>query len=214
VADYLVLLSDGSVQMAGEVDDLLGRHRVLTGPAAEVDQLTQRLGVVHAWRAEAQAHLLVRTNGSTEPIPPGWETHPVSLEELALAYLREPWAATLPGSAPPGRQIIGGDEMTTLTVPARQEHQSTGSVPWRRMAWVIWRQHRVALAGLAAFLGTLALYVWVVGLQLHHAYIAATTCNPNSPTCADLIAHFNNMNHVLQGGYILQAAPLATPPSI
>src|SRR5579862_4630746 len=27
VADYLVLLSDGSVQMAGEVDDLLGRHR-------------------------------------------------------------------------------------------------------------------------------------------------------------------------------------------
>jgi ABC-2 type transport system ATP-binding protein len=100
VADYLVLLSDGGVQMAGEVDDLLSRHRVLTGPAAEVDQLAQRLGVVHAWRAEAQAHLLVRTNGSTEPAPPGWETHPVSLEELTLAYLREPWAATLPGPAP------------------------------------------------------------------------------------------------------------------
>jgi ABC-2 type transport system ATP-binding protein len=99
VADYLVLLTGGSVQMAGEVDDLLACHRVLTGPAAEVDQLTQRLDVVHAWRAEAQAHLLVRTNGSTE-VPQGWETHPVSLEELTLAYLRQPWAAPLPRAGP------------------------------------------------------------------------------------------------------------------
>src|ERR1700735_4024227 len=35
VADYLVLVSRGSVQVAGEVDDLLVTHRVLTGPAAE-----------------------------------------------------------------------------------------------------------------------------------------------------------------------------------
>ena len=35
VADYLILLSQGRVQVAGEVDDLLAGHRVLTGPAAE-----------------------------------------------------------------------------------------------------------------------------------------------------------------------------------
>ena len=35
VADYLVLLSRGSVQVVGEVDDLLATHRVLTGPASE-----------------------------------------------------------------------------------------------------------------------------------------------------------------------------------
>src|SRR5204862_6960358 len=35
VADYLILLSRGRVQMADEVDDLLAGHRVLTGPAAE-----------------------------------------------------------------------------------------------------------------------------------------------------------------------------------
>ena len=98
--------------------------------------------------------------------------------------------------------------MTALALPARLEQDaSLRPVPWRRMAWVIWRQHRIALGGLAAFLGALAIYVWIVGLQLHHAYVAATTCNPNSPTCADLITHFNNMNHVLQGGYILQAVP-------
>src|SRR6266700_2635479 len=97
VAGYLILVSRGRVQVAGEVDDLLTRYRVLTGPAAEADRLTERPGVVRAWRGGTQAHLLIRTNGTTSPVPPGWETHPVSLEELALAYLREPGAAALPG---------------------------------------------------------------------------------------------------------------------
>jgi len=53
---------------------------------------------VHARRAEAQAHLLVRVAGD-RPVPPGWEAHPVGLEELAMAYLRQPGAAALPGPA-------------------------------------------------------------------------------------------------------------------
>jgi ABC-2 type transport system ATP-binding protein len=97
VADYLILLSRGRVQVTGEVDDLLATHRLLTGPAAEVDRYTER-PVVHARRAEAQAHLLVRATAD-DPVPPGWEAHPVSLEELALAYLREPGAVALPGPA-------------------------------------------------------------------------------------------------------------------
>jgi ABC-2 type transport system ATP-binding protein len=99
VADYLLVLARGRLQVAGEVDDLLACHRVLTGPAGEAGKHTERLRVVHARRAEAQAHLLVRTNGGAEPVPPGWEAHPVSLEELVLAYLREPGAAALPGPA-------------------------------------------------------------------------------------------------------------------
>jgi ABC-2 type transport system ATP-binding protein len=99
VADYLVLLSNGRVQVAGEVDKLLACHRVLTGPANEADKYAARLTVVHVRRGEAQAHLLVRTNGSADPVPQGWESHPVSLEELSLTYLREPGAVTLPGPA-------------------------------------------------------------------------------------------------------------------
>jgi ABC-2 type transport system ATP-binding protein len=99
VADYLMLISGGRVQVAGEVDGLLARHRVLTGPAAEADLIAQQQAVVHARRAQAQAHLLVRTGGPAEPVPPGWEAHPVSLEELVLAYLRQPGAAALPGPA-------------------------------------------------------------------------------------------------------------------
>jgi len=97
VADYLILLSRGRVQVAGEVEDLLASHRVLTGPAAEVDRYAGR-PVVHVRRGEAQAHLLVRV-GADDPVPPGWEAHPVGLEELALAYLREPGAGALPGPA-------------------------------------------------------------------------------------------------------------------
>jgi ABC-2 type transport system ATP-binding protein len=99
VADYLILMSGGTVQVAGEVDDLLGCHRVLTGPAAEAGQYAERLNVVHARHGAAQAHLLVRISGPADPVPPGWEAHPVSLEELTLAYLREPGAAALPGPA-------------------------------------------------------------------------------------------------------------------
>jgi ABC-2 type transport system ATP-binding protein len=94
-ADYLILLSRGRVQVAGEVDDLLAGHRVLTGPAAEADTYAER-PVVHVRRAEAQAHLLVRATAE-DLVPPGWVAHPVGLEELTLAYLREPAAAALPG---------------------------------------------------------------------------------------------------------------------
>jgi len=97
VADYLILLSQGRVQLAGEVDDLLASHRMLTGPAAEVGQYARR-PVVRLRRGEAQAHLLIRAT-LDDPIPPGWEAHPVGLEELALAYLREPGVAALPGPA-------------------------------------------------------------------------------------------------------------------
>ncbi len=97
VADYLILLSRGQVQVAGQVDDVLASHRMLTGPAADADTYTQR-PVVHVRRGTAQAHLLVRATAG-DPVPPGWEAHPVGLEELALAYLREPGAAALPGPA-------------------------------------------------------------------------------------------------------------------
>ena len=83
--------------MAGEIEDLLASHRLLTGPTAEIYRHAER-AVVHVRRAEAQAHLLVRA-GPADPVPAGWEAHPVGLEELALAYLREPGTAALPGPA-------------------------------------------------------------------------------------------------------------------
>jgi ABC-2 type transport system ATP-binding protein len=108
VADYLVLLSRGRVQVAGAVDDLLAGHRLLTGPAAEAERYASN-PVVHVRRGQAQAHLLVRA-AADDPLPPGWESHPVGLEELALSYLREPGAAALPG--PARRRDAAASEVT------------------------------------------------------------------------------------------------------
>ncbi|GHF68401.1 ABC transporter ATP-binding protein [Kitasatospora xanthocidica] len=95
--DYLVVLGGGRVQVAGEVDDLLGGHRMLTGPTAEADRVADRLPVVRDRRAGAQSHLLVRTGGVDAPVSDGWRQQRVGLEELVLAYLREPTASALPG---------------------------------------------------------------------------------------------------------------------
>jgi hypothetical protein len=53
---------------------------------------------VHASRTASQVQLLVRYDASN-PVPSGWEARSVTLEELTLAYLREPGAAALPGPA-------------------------------------------------------------------------------------------------------------------
>ena len=84
--------------------------------------------------------------------------------------------------------------MTALTVPAGPgENASPRPVPWRRMAWVTWRQHRIALGGVAALLGALAIYLWLTGLQMHHAYAAAVACHPASSfACGDAVSNFNN----------------------
>jgi hypothetical protein len=99
--------------------------------------------------------------------------------------------------------------LTLQTAPAGPEESATlRPMPWRRMVWVIWRQHRTALGAMAAALGGLAVYVWIVGLHLHHAYAAAAACRPaGSLACADLISRLNDMNHVLVGGYTLQIVP-------
>ncbi len=93
VADYLVLLSRGRVQLAGEVAGLVATHRLLTGPAAGA---YPGWPVVHASRDGDRARLLVRA-AATAPLPPAWQAHPVGLEELAMGYLREPGAPALPG---------------------------------------------------------------------------------------------------------------------
>lgn len=98
VADYLVLVSHGNIQLAGEVDDVLGSHAVFVGPASEGDRIAADLDVVQASSVGSQTHLLVRSDPTARSVPPGWEAHPVALEELTLAYLRER-AAALPSTA-------------------------------------------------------------------------------------------------------------------
>jgi ABC-type transport system involved in multi-copper enzyme maturation permease subunit len=82
--------------------------------------------------------------------------------------------------------------MTALTMPVGQD-RGLRAVPWRRMAWVTWRQHRMALAGVAALLGGGAVYLLIMGLSIHHAYAAVAACRPaSSYACGDLLGNFNS----------------------
>jgi ABC-2 type transport system ATP-binding protein len=92
VATYLVVLSQGQVQVAATVDSLLDSHLALTGPAEEADRLAGQVPVITAQRAGRQAQVLARTDAA----PPGWAARPVTMEELVLGYLREPSARVLP----------------------------------------------------------------------------------------------------------------------
>jgi ABC-2 type transport system ATP-binding protein len=98
VSDYLIVLAGGRVQLAGEVEDALDTHWLYTGPVAEADQIASGLPVVRDRRAEAQAYLLVRTDGPHAEPPDGWEANRVGLEELVLAYLRKPRTTVAPAA--------------------------------------------------------------------------------------------------------------------
>ena len=85
--------------------------------------------------------------------------------------------------------------MTPQTMPARPQEDDSRlrPVPWRRMAGVTWRQHRIALLGVAVLLGALSVYLWITGTQVHHDLAAVTACHPASAAnCQDLAATFNS----------------------
>ncbi|MFD0403494.1 ATP-binding cassette domain-containing protein [Kitasatospora sp. NPDC059811] len=113
--DHLVVLGGGRVQVAGEADDLVAGHRMLTGPTAGADEVAARLPVVRDRRAGAQSHLLVRTGGVDAPVSAGWRQQRVGLEELVLAYLREPTASALPGPRGAVRASVRTSEKAMLS---------------------------------------------------------------------------------------------------
>jgi hypothetical protein len=95
--------------------------------------------------------------------------------------------------------------MTALTMPARPAYDAEPRpVPWRRMAWVTWRQHRAALGGVAVFLGAFGVYLWLSGLAMHHAY--ASDCHAASSLgCSDFTGRYGPTAIVVS--IFLQAVP-------
>jgi ABC-2 type transport system ATP-binding protein len=87
VCDYLIVLLDSRVRVAGTVDELLASHHLLTGPYRDPTTLPRGLQVIAASHTDVQTTLLVRTNG--EILDPAWTVAAVGLEDLVLAYMSE-----------------------------------------------------------------------------------------------------------------------------
>jgi ABC-2 type transport system ATP-binding protein len=96
VADYLILMSHGRVQMTGAIDDILSTHVVLSGPTDEAEHVAELFTIVQTQHAGRQTQFVARIDGPSE-FPNGWMAENISLDELVLAYLREPSASAMTG---------------------------------------------------------------------------------------------------------------------
>lgn len=85
VCDHLVILGDGSVLLAGAIDDILSSHRRLVGLRRDFRNITNVDAVVQSHSRGRQNTLLARVSGPI--IDPSWEVQEVTLEDVVLAYL-------------------------------------------------------------------------------------------------------------------------------
>ncbi|MFJ8054585.1 ABC transporter ATP-binding protein [Streptomyces sp. NPDC096142] len=85
--DHLLLIGDGQVRLAGDIDDLRAAHTLVSGPADAVDLGAHT--VVESRTTGRQLTALIRP---AAPLAAAWQAGPPSLEELVLAYLRNPAA--------------------------------------------------------------------------------------------------------------------------
>ena len=83
--DYLVVLTRGRTQLAGDMDEIVGTHQRLVGPVDLIDAIGHVHEIVQVERSERQASLLVRMRGPL--LDPRWESYPVALDQIVLAYL-------------------------------------------------------------------------------------------------------------------------------
>ncbi|MGA6169362.1 ABC transporter ATP-binding protein [Streptomyces sp. NPDC012600] len=86
--DYVIVLVDSRVQVAGDIDDLVACHHRLTGPRRAPDTLPAGQHVITASHTERQTTLLVRTDTAVHD--PSWTVSPLGLEDVVLAYMTRP----------------------------------------------------------------------------------------------------------------------------
>lgn len=99
--------------------------------------------------------------------------------------------------------------MTALTTPAPRRTGHGTAVPWRNLAWVTWRQHRLALAGTVALLAVLGLLMLVNGLAAHSHGLGRVSChtaggcyNPGYAGTASSFATFLQVMPALIGVFV------------
>jgi ABC-2 type transport system ATP-binding protein len=85
VCDYLIILADSRVQLAGDVEELVGSHHRLIGPRCDPDRYPANQTVIEARHTDRQSSLIVRSDGPV--LEESWTIEPVGLEDLVLAYM-------------------------------------------------------------------------------------------------------------------------------
>lgn len=87
VCDHLIVLAHGHAPLVGDVDDILGEHRLITAPRLPPGQPYGH-EVIERSDTPRQTTLLIR--GNRPVLDPAWTVARVGLEELVLAYMAQP----------------------------------------------------------------------------------------------------------------------------
>jgi ABC-2 type transport system ATP-binding protein len=89
--DYLIVLVDSRVQIAGDIETLLATHYRLSGPRHDPATLPANQHVISASHTDRQSTLLIRTEAPI--LDPAWTVSQLTLEDVVLAYMSQPTAA-------------------------------------------------------------------------------------------------------------------------
>jgi ABC-2 type transport system ATP-binding protein len=101
VTDYLIVLLSSRVRIAGDIDEMLATHYLLSGARRDPATLPASQQVISASHTDRQSTILVR---SAEPLlDPSWSVSQLDLEDLVLAYMGN---TTTTASAETGHKIM------------------------------------------------------------------------------------------------------------
>jgi ABC-2 type transport system ATP-binding protein len=85
VCDYLIVLANSRIQVAGDVDDLVSSHHRLIGAHCDPVDYPINQVVINSSHTDRQSVLIVRSDGPV--LDEAWTIEPISLEDLVLAYM-------------------------------------------------------------------------------------------------------------------------------
>lgn len=83
--EYVVVLVDSHVQVAGDIEELISTHHRLSGPRRDRDLLPSDQHVIGESHTDKQSTLVVRTDNAI--LDPAWKVQSLDLEDLVLAYM-------------------------------------------------------------------------------------------------------------------------------
>jgi len=104
ISEYLVVLVDSRVQVAGAIDQLLASHQLLTGARRDPATLPPSQHVITASHTDRQSTILVRSD--VPILDPGWSVDQIDLEDLVLAYMGQARASRSGASGAVGTKIL------------------------------------------------------------------------------------------------------------
>jgi ABC-type multidrug transport system ATPase subunit len=95
VCDYLIMLTGGRLRLSGDTEEILSAHALVSGAQDTLPGLDSHT-VIDSRTTGRQTTALIRP---AAPLSPDWTANAPTLEEVVLAYMRNPAAPPMDGGS-------------------------------------------------------------------------------------------------------------------